>query len=113
MVQIHQYNSTTQGLEYETKVEDAQHECSTILSSYTKKVKIWTFDDKGSEDEKGPLGLCCGKNRVVVAEFRYRRISVATLNLPWRQTKTLIFEKNMNLNFQICYFEASSKRACI
>ena len=54
MVQIHQYNSTTQGLEYETKVEDAQHEYSTILSSYTKKVKIWTFD-KGSEDEKGPL----------------------------------------------------------
>ena len=38
------------------------------------------------------LGLCFGKSRVVVAVLRYRRISVATLNLPWRQTRTLIFE---------------------
>ena len=34
------------------------------------------------------------KERVVEAVVRYRKISVTTLNLPWKQTKTLIFEKH-------------------
>ena len=43
------------------------------------------------------LGLCFGKSRVVVAVLRYRRISVATPNLPWRQTRTLIFKTSQEL----------------
>ena len=43
------------------------------------------------------LKLCFGKSRVVVAVLRYRRISVATPNLPWRQTRTLIFKTSQEL----------------
>ena len=74
---------------------------STIFFSFTKKVKdlsllynanLWQSLGKGHLDSV----VWC-KNRVVGAVVRYRRISVATPNLPRRQTSTLIFETTQEL----------------